>query len=518
VLLEVYGSLFMSIAEQMGAALANTAHSVNIKERLDFSCALFDGGGGLVANAPHIPVHLGSMGDSVRAIIASRGASVRPGDAFALNDPYRGGTHLPDITVVTPVFVPSEAAPLFWAASRGHHADVGGVSPGSMPSRSRTVHEEGVLITDFHLVSRGLMREMELRALLSAGATPCRNVDQNVADLRAQLAANELGARELHRLLREQGRETVTAHMAHVQTAAEASVRRALAGLQGGSAMVRADNGAQVAVRVTIDQEAGEAVIDFEGTSAQRDDNFNAPTAVCRAAVLYVLRCLAGEEIPLNEGCLKPVRLLVPEGSLLSPAYPAAVAAGNVETSQMVVDALLAAFGAQAGSQGTMNNLTFGSGGVQYYETLCGGSGAGPGFDGVGPVHTHMTNSRLTDPEVLEQRYPVLLEAFAARRGSGGAGCRRGGEGLARRLRFLREADVSLLANRHEVPPAGLAGGGDGAPGRATIHRTSGECETLPSQASATLHAGDVLEILTPGGAGYGAPGPAGDAPADREV
>ncbi len=517
VLLEVYGSLFMSIAEQMGAALANTAHSVNIKERLDFSCALFDGGGGLVANAPHIPVHLGSMGDSVRAIIAARGASVRPGDAFALNDPYRGGTHLPDITVVTPVFLPGEAAPLFWAASRGHHADVGGISPGSMPSCSRTVHEEGVLLTDFHLVSEGAMREGELRALLSAGPTPCRNVDQNVADLQAQLAANELGARELHRLLREQGRETVTAYMAHVQTAAEASVRRALARLEGGSATVRADNGARVSVWVTVDRDAGEAVIDFAGSSAQRDDNFNAPTAVCRAAVLYVLRCLAGEEIPLNEGCLKPVRLLIPEGSLLSPAYPAAVAAGNVETSQMVVDALLAAFGAQAGSQGTMNNLTFGSGGVQYYETLCGGSGAGPAFDGVGPVHTHMTNSRLTDPEVLEQRCPVLLEAFAARRGSGGCGRRRGGEGLERRIRFLREADVSLLANRHIVPPAGLAGGGDGAPGRATIRRASGEREALPSRASATLHPGDVLEILTPGGAGYGRPDPAGDAPVRSE-
>ena len=506
--LEVFNSLFMAAAEQMGTALQSTAYSVNIKERLDFSCALFDASGALVANAPHIPVHLGSMGDSVRAIIAGRsadGRGLRPGDAYMLNAPYSGGTHLPDVTVVMPVFVGTGRAPAVFVAARGHHADIGGITPGSMPPGSRRIEEEGVLIEDVLLVEDGRFREAEVRALLASGPYPARNPDQNIGDLKAQVAACAQGARELSRLVEAYGLETVAAYMGHVQANAEEAVRRVLAGLDGGAYAVEMDDGAAIRVRVEVDKAARSAVIDFEGTSPQRPGNFNAPSSICRAAALYVLRTLVDDEIPLNDGCLRPIELRIPEGSMLNPRWPAAVVAGNVETSQAVVDALYGALGAMAAAQGTMNNFTFGDARRQYYETIAGGSGAGPGFDGADAVQTHMTNSRLTDPEVLEARFPVLVDSFAVRRGSGGAGAWRGGDGAVRRIRFLEPMTAAILSNRRRVAPFGLSGGKDGATGCNRVERVGGGTECLEATALTEMAAGDVFVIETPGGGGYGA-------------
>jgi 5-oxoprolinase (ATP-hydrolysing) len=501
--LEVYNNLFMSIAEQMGLALQNTAYSVNIKERLDFSCALFDADGALIANAPHMPVHLGSMGDSVRAALAAR---PQPGDVIALNNPYRGGTHLPDVTVVMPVFEEDGRHILFNVAARGHHADVGGSTPGSMPANSKTLDEEGVLIDNFLLVSNGRFRETELRALLASGPYPARNPDQNLGDIRAQVAACARGAEELMRLMSVAGRDVVLSYMRHVRANAAASVRRMLSSLPDGHFRYELDDGAAVEVTIKVDRDAGRARIDFTGTSDQQPTNFNAPASICRAATLYVIRTLLDDDIPLNDGCLEPIDLIIPERSLLKPQYPAAVVAGNVETSQVVADALYGATGRLAAAQGTMNNFTFGNAKHQYYETICGGSGAGPGFDGTSAVHTHMTNSRLTDPEVLEWRFPVLVEAFHIRQGSGGAGRWRGGDGVVRRIQFLEPMTASLLANRRRVAPFGLAGGGAGAPGRGRLHRANGETVELGPTVEVEVGAGDVFVIETPGGGGFGYP------------
>ena len=512
-LLEVFNNLFMSIAEQMGATLVNTACSVNIKERLDFSCALFDGRGDLVANAPHLPVHLGSMGASVKAVLERHRGELQPGDAYLLNSPYAGGTHLPDLTVVTPVFAGTDAdggagapAPLFFVASRAHHADVGGITPGSMPPGSRRIEEEGVLIEDFRFVEGGELREAEAAALLSSGPHPVRDLAQNLADLRAQVAANSRGAAALERMVTEFGLTVVQAYMQHVQDNAEEAVRRVIDRLGDGSFRQEMDDGSVIAVSVAVDRLARSATIDFTGTSPQRSDNFNAPAAVCTAAVLYVFRTLVDADIPLNAGCLKPLRVVVPPGSLLDPVFPAAVAAGNVETSQAVTAALFGALGVVAASQGTMNNLTFGDRRYQYYETLCGGAGAGPGWDGCSAVHTHMTNSRLTDPEVLEWRYPVRVDEFAVRRSSGGGGAHRGGDGAVRRLRFLEPLTAAIVSSSRRVAPYGVAGGLPGALGRNAIARADGTLEELPGVAQAAMQPGDVLIIETPGGGGFGAP------------
>jgi 5-oxoprolinase (ATP-hydrolysing) len=511
VMLEVMANLFMAIAEEMGIALQNTASSVNIKERLDFSCALFDRAGNLIANAPHIPVHLGSMGDSIKTIIAARGESrdgrgIRDGDVYVLNAPYRGGTHLPDITVIMPVFAGvGEKAPAWYVAARGHHADIGGIAPGSMPPDSRSVEEEGVLIDNMLLVDEGRFREAELRAVLTEGAWPARNPDRNVADLKAQVAACARGAAELRRVAAEQGRAAIDAYMGHVMAYAEAAVRRLIGRLEDGAFRYEMDNGACVAVAVRVDRAAGTAIVDFTGSSTQLADNFNAPYSICRAATLYAFRTLLDDPIPLNDGCLRPVTLIVPEGSMLNPHYPAAVVAGNVETSQVITDCLFAAMGALAPSQGTMNNFTFGNATHQYYETIAGGAGAGPGFDGASAVQTHMTNSRLTDPETLETRHPVIVERFAIRAGSGGAGASRGGDGVVRRIRFREAMQAGILANHRRVAPRGLAGGGDAAPGINRVLRADGSEEMLPATASAALAAGDAFEIETPGGGGYGA-------------
>ncbi len=504
VMLEIFNNRFMSIAEQMGEALAKTAHSVNIKERLDFSCALFDAAGNLVANAPHIPVHLGSMGAAVRTIARARAANLRSGDAFALNAPYSGGTHLPDITVVTPVFDEAGDAVLFYVAARGHHADIGGVTPGSMPPQSRSIEEEGILIEDFQLVAAGRFREAEARRRLAAGAYPARNPDQNIADLKAQVAANEKGGQELRRLVREFGRETVAAYMRHVQDNAEESVRRVIDTLNDGECSVALDDGNRIRVTVRIDRGARRARIDFSGTSPQHPGNFNAPLAITTAAVLYVYRTLVDDDIPLNEGCLKPLEIIVPEGCLLNPRPPAAVVAGNVETSQLVVDALFGALRVMAASQGTMNNFTFGNERYQYYETICGGAGAGPDFDGASAVHTHMTNSRLTDPEVLELRYPVLVEEFAIRRGGGGGGRRRGGDGVIRRIRFREPMQAAILSSRRVAAPFGLGGGDAGLRGANRLERADGTVEPLGACAQTAVQAGDCFVIETPGGGGYG--------------
>jgi len=510
VMLEVMANLFMAIAEEMGVALQNTASSVNIKERLDFSCALFDAEGDLIANAPHIPVHLGSMGDSIKTIIAARGEArdgrgMKPGDVYVLNAPYRGGTHLPDITVIMPVFAREEDdAPAWFVAARGHHADIGGIAPGSMPPDSKTVHDEGVLIDNVLLVDAGRFRDAEMRALLASGEWPARNPDRNIADLKAQIAACQLGANELKRVAGEYGRAAIDAYMAHVMAYAEEAVRRLIGRLQDGAFTYEMDNGATVSVSITVDRDARSAVVDFAGTSAQLGDNFNAPYSICRAATLYVFRTLVDDPIPLNDGCMRPITLRVPEGSMLNPNYPAAVVAGNVETSQVVTDCLLAATGALAPSQGTMNNFTFGNDRYQYYETIAGGAGAGPDFDGASAVQTHMTNSRLTDPEVLETRFPVILERFAIRRGSGGTGAHRGGDGVVRRIRFLEPMQAGMLANRRRVAPRGLAGGGDAAAGVNRVVRADGTEERLGATASARMAVGDAFEIETPGGGGYG--------------
>jgi 5-oxoprolinase (ATP-hydrolysing) len=516
VMLEIFNNLFMAIAEEMGVALQNTASSVNIKERLDFSCALFDAGGALIANAPHIPVHLGSMGDSIRTIIRSRGIAshgeapdgrgMRPGDVYVLNDPYHGGTHLPDITVIMPVFADdADAAPAWYVAARGHHADIGGIAPGSMPPDSTSVDQEGVLIDDRLLVDAGRFLEEEIRALLGSGPWPARNPDRNVADLKAQVAACARGAAELRRIAGEYGRDVVDAYMARVMANAEEAVRALIGSLRDGRFDYPMDNGAHVSVAVTVDPAARAATIDFTGTSAQLPDNFNAPYSIARAATLYVVRTLVDDAIPMNDGCLTPITLIVPEGSMLRPHPPAAVVAGNVETSQVLCDALFAAFGALAPSQGTMNNFTFGDETRQYYETIAGGAGAGPGHHGASAVQTHMTNSRLTDAEILETRFPVLVERFAIRRGSGGAGKWRGGDGVERRIRFREPLHAAILSNRRSVPPAGIVGGGDAAAGVNSVIRADGRKEVLSSTASAEMAPGDTFVILTPGGGGFGA-------------
>ncbi len=513
VMLEVFNSLFMNIAEQMGLRLQNTAHSVNIKERLDFSCALFDADGQLIANAPHMPVHLGSMSDSIGTVIG-RNPGMRAGDAFMLNDPYHGGTHLPDVTVVTPVFLDAAQSPAFYVASRGHHADVGGITPGSMPPFSVTLDEEGVLFDNFHLVRDGRIAEAELRARLGGGAHPARNPDQTIADLRAQIAANEKGVQELQAMVGQFGHATVAAYMRHVQDNAEESVRRVIAELplwlrdaadDRGRFALALDNGAVIRVAVSVDAAAREATIDFTGTSAQMPNNFNAPKSITTAAVLYVFRTLVDDDIPLNAGCLKPLRVIVPEGCMLNPKPPAAVVAGNVETSTCVTNALYGALGVMAASQCTMNNFTFGDARHQYYETIAGGSGAGSGFDGTSVVQTHMTNSRLTDPEVLEFRFPVRLESFAIRPGSGGRGQFKGGDGGVRRIRFLEAMQASILSNGRLAGAFGLAGGQPGEPGLNRVERAGGAIESIDHIGSVSMAPGDVFVIATPGGGGFGA-------------
>ncbi len=509
VMLEIFNNLYMSIAEQMGSRLANTAYSVNIKERLDFSCAVFDRDGSLIANAPHIPVHLGSMSESLRTVIRENAGRIRPGNVYVLNAPYNGGTHLPDITVITPVFDHrASAAPevLFYVGSRGHHADIGGITPGSMPPDSRVVEEEGVLIDNFLLVEEGHFRERETIELLQSGRYPVRNVEQNLADLRAMIAANEKGVQELRRMVDHFGADVVHAYMRHVQDNAEEAVRRVIGSLHDGEFTYPMDHGAQIKVRVTIDRERREGVVDFTGTSGQLPNNFNAPSAVAMAAVLYVFRTLVDDEIPLNAGCLKPLRVIIPEGSMLKPRYPAAVVAGNVETSQAITGALYGALGVMANACGTMNNLTFGNATHQYYETVAGGSGAGPGFDGTDVVQTHMTNSRLTDPEVLEWRFPVLLETFEIRPDSGGHGRWHGGNGALRRLRFLEAMTASILSGHRVLPPYGMAGGEPGSLGRNSVERSDGRVEILGGSDRAELAAGDAIVIETPGGGGYGVP------------
>ncbi|HEX6691806.1 MAG TPA: hydantoinase B/oxoprolinase family protein, partial [Burkholderiales bacterium] len=502
VMLEIFNNLYMSIAEQMGLRLQNTAYSVNIKERLDFSCALFDAAGNLIANAPHMPVHLGSMGESIKTVIRLNAGKMKPGDVYVLNAPYNGGTHLPDVTVITPVFGGEEI--LFYVGSRGHHADIGGITPGSMPPGSKVVEEEGVLIDNFLLVQAGRFREAEARALLASGRYPVRNVEQNIADLRAQIAANEKGVQEPRRMVEHFGLDVVRAYMGHVQDNAEESVRRVIDVLKDGSFELPLDNGAVIKVKITIDRARRAAKIDFTGTSAQLPNNFNAPAAVYMAAVLYVFRTLVDDDIPLNAGCLKPLEVIIPEGCMLRPRYPAAVVAGNVETSQCITDALYGALGVLAASQGTMNNFTFGNARHQYYETVAGGAGAGPDFDGADVVQTHMTNSRLTDPEVLEWRFPVLLESFAVRAGSGGRGRRRGGHGAVRRVRFLEPMTAAILSGHRLVAPHGMAGGEPAQPGRNYVLRAAGGRTELGPFDQTEMASGDVFVVETPGGGGYG--------------
>ena len=566
VLLEVFGNLFMAVAEQMGERLRSTAQSVNIKERLDFSCAIFDADGGLIANAPHIPVHLGSMGESIKMVINRNQGRIRPGDVYVLNDPYHGGTHLPDVTVVTPVFpAPAVATPIgprgpqgpierargpqghnappasdspasdspaseppasdppasdppasdspgsaptpepwFYVASRGHHAEIGGMSPGSMPAASTRIEEEGVLIDNWLLVEDGRLRETETRQLLTRAEYPSRNPDTNLADLRAQVAANEKGVEELRRMVAQHGLDVIRAYMGHIQENAAESVRNVIARLADGEFAYELDNGATIRVKVTVDRRARTATIDFTGTSPQLGDNFNAPSGVAMAAVLYVFRTLVDKDIPLNAGCLQPLTVIIPPGTMLSPRYPAAVAAGNVETSQAVTGALYAALNVMAEGSGTMNNVTFGNDRNQYYETVASGSGAGDGFDGTDVVQTKMTNSRLTDPEVLEWRYPVRVESYAIRTGSGGAGRWRGGDGGVRRLRFLEPMTVSTLSGHRRIPAFGLRGGAPGALGRHWVERADGSVTAMRGCDTATLAAGDAFVIETPGGGGFG--------------
>ncbi|MGH7010536.1 MAG: hydantoinase B/oxoprolinase family protein, partial [Caulobacteraceae bacterium] len=504
--LELYNRRFMAIAEAMGAALERTARSVNIKERLDFSCALFDPAGGLVANAPHMPVHLGSMGSSVRAV-QGRHPKLRRGQAYALNNPYFGGTHLPDITVVMPVFEQNENTPAFFVAARGHHADVGGVQPGSMPPFSRSIEEEGVLLDALPIMKRNRFLEEEVRAALASGPWPARAPERNIGDLKAQLAACRAGAEAILALIAEHGAAEVHRYMGFVQTNAEACVKRAVGRLSDGAAVIRMDGGGEIRLAIGVDAERGEAILDFTASSDQLGSNFNAPSSVVDAASLYVFRTLVDDDIPLNDGCLAPLEVRVRPGSMLSPSPPAAVVAGNVETSQHIVDALYSATAVMAGSQGTMNNFTFGDADRQYYETICGGMGATAEEPGASAVHSHMTNSRLTDPEILERRFPVRVEAFGVRRGSGGEGAMRGGDGAIRRIRFLAPMETALLSTRRKIAPAGLQGGRDGAPGAQRLILADGTVKLLEGCFSLTVEAGQALEIETPGGGGYGPPG-----------
>ncbi len=506
VLLEVFNNLFMNIAEQMGLQLQNTAYSVNIKERLDFSCALFDAAGKLIANAPHMPVHLGSMGESIKTVIRENTGRMLPGDVYVLNDPYHGGTHLPDVTVITPVYLDGSEQPMFYVGSRGHHADIGGTTPGSMPPFSTRIEEEGVQIQNFKLVEQGRLREAEILALLASGEYPSRNPQQNLADLKAQVAANEKGVQELRKMVAQFGLDVVQAYMRHVQDNAEESVRRVITRLKDGKFTLPLDNGAQISVAIRVDAKNRSAEIDFTGTSPQQANNFNAPTAVCMAAVLYVFRTLVDDDIPLNAGCLKPLKVIIPPGSMLNPNPPASVVAGNVETSSCITNALYGALGVMAASQCTMNNFTFGNATYQYYETISGGSGAGEGFSGTSVVQTHMTNSRLTDPEVLEFRFPVRLLGYEIRLGSGGAGRWHGGDGGVRRVQFLEPMTASILSNGRKSGAFGLAGGQAGLPGINRVLRNDGRVEELGHIGQAAMAPGDVFEIHTPGGGGYGAP------------
>jgi 5-oxoprolinase (ATP-hydrolysing) len=501
--LEIFNNLFRAIAEEMGITLQNTSYSVNIKERLDFSCAIFDQQGQLVANAPHIPVHLGSMSESISALMTAKGKALKPGDVYLSNNPYNGGTHLPDITVITPVFLEA-SSPLFYVASRGHHADIGGITPGSMPPYSLTIDQEGILLDNLKLVDQGNFCEQELVRWLTQGKYPARNPTQNIADLQAQIAANTRGVSELQRMVKQHSLKGVSAYMQHVQDNAEASVRQVIDRLQDGDFVYPTDEGSQIQVSVRINQRDRSATIDFTGTSAQQNSNFNAPLAVCKAAVLYVFRTLVDDDIPLNAGCLKPLNIIVPDRCMLNPCYPAAVVAGNVETSQAIVDALYGALGVMSASQGTMNNFTFGNAQHQYYETICGGSGAGATFAGADAVQTHMTNSRLTDPEVLEWRFPVLVDSFAIRQNSGGAGRYRGGHGVIRRIRFRQAMTAAILSGHRVVPPFGLQGGTAGAIGRNSVERREGAIEPLGSKAEVAMNVGDMFVIETPGGGGFG--------------
>jgi len=502
-MLEIFNNLFMSIAEQMGVTLQNTAYSVNIKERLDFSCAVFDQNGSLVANAPHMPVHLGSMDRSVETVIRLN-PDIAPGDVYMLNAPYNGGTHLPDITVCTPVFDDAGKTILFWVASRGHHADVGGVSPGSMSPLAKNIDEEGVYIDNFKLVDRGRFREQETLALLKGARYPARNPMQNLNDLKAQVAANAMGVRELNKMIAHFGLEVVNAYMGHVQDNAAESVRRVLDRLKDSWFEYPMDQGCVIRVKISVDKAAREAAVDFTGTSEQRGDNFNAPAPVTRAAVLYVFRVMVDDQIPMNAGCLRPIKIIVPEGSMLAPRYPAAVVAGNVEVSQAVTNCLFGALGALAAAQGTMNNLTFGNDRYQYYETICSGAPAGEGFDGASGVHTHMTNSRLTDPEILETRFPVVLEDFHIRENSGGKGRWRAGDGTSRTIRFREAMDCAILSGHRKVPPFGLFGGEAGEIGHNIVRRASGAREELAGADQTAVQAGDTITIVTPTGGGFG--------------
>lgn len=510
--LEIFKNLYQFIAEQMGIVLQNTAVSVNIKERLDFSCAIFDSSGLLVANAPHIPVHLGSMSESVRCLINDLGATIKPGNVYLSNNPYNGGTHLPDVTAITPIFLPpffnmflktEQELPLFFVASRGHQADIGGITPGSMPPHSTDITQEGIIFDNFLLVQEGELQETSVRNYLLNYPYPSRNPEQNIADFKAQIAANARGSQELIKMVEHYGLETVKVYMQFVQDNAEESVRRTINVLKNGSFTYPMDNGAKIQVQVTIDRESRTAKIDFTGTSPQLKSNFNAPKAVTQAAVLYVFRTLVDDNIPLNAGCLKPLEIIIPQGCMLNPTYPAPVVAGNVETSQTIVDALYGALGVMAASQGTMNNFTFGNEKYQYYETICGGSGAGMDFDGTDAVHTHMTNSLLTDPEVLETRYPVIVESFTIRENSGGKGKYSGGNGVVRKIKFLESMTANILSGHRLVPPFGLHGGAPGKVGNNWIQRENGIQEVLDSTATVEMQPGDIFIIETPGGGGF---------------
>ena len=504
IMLEVFNNLFMSIAEQMGATLCNTAYSVNIKERLDFSCAIFDAKGNLVANAPHVPVHLGSMGESIKSVINANRGSIRPGQVYALNDPYNGGTHLPDVTLITPVFDDDSESILFFAGSRGHHADIGGRTPGSSPPDSTHISDEGVLINNFLLVEDDLFREEKVRALLASGKYPCRNIDQNLADLSAQIAANETGVQELKKMVAHYGIDVVSAYMNHVQDNAEESVRRVIDVLKDSKFEYALDDGSVIRVKITVDAENREAIIDFTGTSEQNRGNYNAPVAICKAAVLYVFRTLVDDDIPLNEGCLKPLHLILPENSMINPVYPAAVIAGNTEVSQGITNALFGALGVLAASQGTMNNFIYGTEKYQNYETICGGTGAGPDHNGTSAVQSHMTNTRMTDPEVLELRYPVRIEEFSIRRDSGGAGRYKGGDGVVRKVCFLEQMTVTTLGSHRLVPPFGLQGAKPGKCGKDYVIRADRSIQRLDGNDETIMNPGDIFVMETPGGGGYG--------------
>ena len=504
--LEIFKNLYQFIAEQMGIVLQNTAASVNIKERLDFSCAIFNGSGSLVANAPHIPVHLGSMSASVTSLIEDVGDKIKPGNVYLTNNPFHGGTHLPDVTAITPVFSTGDNAiePIFYVASRGHQADIGGLTPGSMPPHSTNIIEEGVLFDNFLLVEEGHFNETAVRKILSNHTYPARNIKQNIADFKAQIAANNRGVTELLKMVQQYGLNTVQTYMQFVQDNAELAVKKAIASLKDGKFSYKMDNGAIIKVKVTLDKDNSRATVDFTGTSPQLESNFNAPAAVTQAAVLYVFRTLVDDTIPLNAGCLKPIEIIIPSGCMLNPTYPAAVVAGNVETSQTIVDALYGALGVMAASQGTMNNFTFGNDRLQYYETICGGSGAGNGFNGTNAVQTHMTNSLLTDPEVLESRYPVTLESFSIREHSGGKGKYCGGNGVVRKVRFNESMTAGILSNHRLVPPFGLNDGEAGKVGLSYVERQDKTIERLDNTATVQMQPGDTFVIETPGGGGYG--------------